>query len=278
MVIVGDPAFDYRKSDPAATASGAPAPEPPTWAERWKGLASSAREAIESFLRSPCRGGEELYFAPLAGARTEAGWVSEWARSDGPDTEAATAIGHDASEAWFKAEAPRATSLHIASHGFFDLSCGTDAPVAIGELPRSGIAFAGANRWREVPEGEEDGVLMANEIATLDLSGVRQVVLSACETAVGMPAEGEGLFGLTRALRLAGVDNQVVSLWPLEDSATLEWMKRFYTAQSGGADTVESVYRASLEGLRSGPEGRLHPALWAGFVPVVKGASGRTLE
>lgn len=270
LLAVGGPDFDYRARQVARPSPAAD--EVPGWVARWKGLAESARYVAERFLRNPCRSDETLYFTPLKAARTEAEWVSSWMKEQDPSLETTTALGSEATEAWFKREAAGATSLHIASHGFFDLSCTADEGLSeVTELPRSGIAMAGANWSSEALPGADDGLLMANEIAGLDLSSVQEVVVSACESAVGSASEGEGIFGMTRAFRLAGVRNQIVSLWPVDDSATLVWMQRFYWARSAGASTVEAVRLASVETLRSADEDASSPAVWAGFVPVVRG-------
>jgi CHAT domain-containing protein len=270
LLAVGGPDFDYRPRQVARASTAAD--EVPDWVARWKGLAESARQVAERFLRNPCRSDQTLYFTPLKAARTEAEWVSSWMKEHQPSLGTETALGAQATEAWFKRESVGATSLHIASHGFFDLSCTADAGLSeLTELPRSGIALVGANWSSEALPGAEDGLLMANEIAGLDLSSVQEVVVSACESAVGSASEGEGVFGMTRAFRLAGVRNQVVSLWPVDDSATLAWMQRFYRARSAGASTVEAVKLASVETLRSGGEEASSPAVWAGFVPVIRG-------
>ena len=66
-------------------------------------------------------------------------------------------------------------------------------------LRLSGLVLAGANRRSEAGTQQDDGILTAEEIAALDLAGVRWAVLSACETGVGEVRAGEGVFGLRRA-------------------------------------------------------------------------------
>ena len=97
-------------------------------------------------------------------------------------------------------------------------------PVHPGLL--SGLAFAGAN----TPPGKEqdDGILTALEIASLDLNQVDTVVLSACETGLGEVAGGEGLLGLQRAFQVTGAKTCVASLWSVNDAGTRVLMERFY--------------------------------------------------
>jgi CHAT domain-containing protein/Tfp pilus assembly protein PilF len=97
----------------------------------------------------------------------------------------------------------------------------------IDALDRAGLALAGANVGA-------DGIMTAREIAGLDWWGTQLVVLSACETGVGAVASGEGVYGLRRALVLAGAEAQVVSLWNVTDSSARALMKEFYAELSRG--------------------------------------------
>jgi CHAT domain-containing protein len=78
----------------------------------------------------------------------------------------------------------------------------------------SGLVLAGANR------DPGKAVLTAEEVAGLDLRGAELVVLSACDTGLGMEAAGEGVFGLQRSFHEAGARALAVSLWSVSDAAT----------------------------------------------------------
>lgn len=152
--------------------------------------------------------------------------------------------------------------LHVATHGFFV----PDAPVANAAsiedpLLRSGLALAGANRR---DGGHADGLLMALEVSGLDLWGTQLVVLSACDTGLGDVRSGEGVYGLRRALVLAGSETQVLSLWNVDDLATRDLMKGYYTALLAGAGRAEALRTVQLKMLTSSR--RKHPAFWAGFI------------
>lgn len=183
-----------------------------------------------------------------------------------------------ANEESFKAlDGTRPEMIHIATHGFFlsDIQQAKKNPFIRNkmtkdeELPnpllRSGLMFAGGNHvWTdETPiPGIEDGILTADEISRLDLTGTHVVVLSACETGLGETANAEGVFGLQRAFKLAGVESLIMSLWRVPDDATRMLMTSFYSKWLSG----ESRHNAFKEAIK---EVRLQypdPYHWAAFV------------
>ena len=168
--------------------------------------------------------------------------------------------------------------LHLATHGFFlqdpkkrkEEGFGADDrnafTLANDPLLRSGIVLSGANRvWNGQPsiEGREDGIVTAYEIAQLDLSQTNLVVLSACQTALGDVKGTEGVFGLQRAFKLAGVKNMLLSLWKVPDAETAELMKIFYTYYLEGK-TVRESFTAAQKDMRK----KYSPFYWAAFVLI----------
>jgi CHAT domain-containing protein len=148
--------------------------------------------------------------------------------------------------------------LHLATHGFFfEHGQGTESP-----LVRSGLLLAGANTLNG--GGDDDGILTALEASELDLSGTRLVVLSACSTALGKATSGEGVYGLRRALSIAGAETIAMSLWDADDEATRALMTRYYDELRRGAGRGEAMRRAQLA-LLALPE-TAHPNLWASFI------------
>ncbi|BDS10257.1 CHAT domain-containing protein [Aureispira anguillae] len=131
--------------------------------------------------------------------------------------------------------------LHIATHGYFFRPL-SPSPVGSKEfykqiiyaqnpLMRSGLVLTGANRvWqgKRPIEGLDDGILTAYEISNLDLHQTDLVVLSSCETGLGDVYDSEGIFGLQRALKSAGVRQMLVTLWRIPDKETAELMGHFY--------------------------------------------------
>jgi CHAT domain-containing protein len=133
----------------------------------------------------------------------------------------------------------------------------------------SGLALAGANRRANARADEEDGILTAEEVASMNLSGVEWAVLSACDTGLGEIKAGEGVFGLRRAFQIAGAHTVIMSLWSVEDRAAMAWMRALYEGRlARKLDTAAAVREASLTVLRqrraSGQS--THPFYWAGFV------------
>jgi CHAT domain-containing protein len=217
--------------------------------------------------------------------------------------------GAAANETAFKELAPRCRMLHVATHGFFlggrcasvmEPSRGIgglaaapppaggssavqpttpeepsrqerEAEPVVRENPLllSGLALAGANHRSAAGPDEEDGILTAEEIAALDLSGVEWAVLSACDTGVGDIRAGEGVFGLRRAFQVAGARTLIISLWSVDDESTRAWMTALYDARLGRRlDTAEAAREASLAVLeeRRGAGHSTSPFFWAGFV------------
>jgi CHAT domain-containing protein len=220
-----------------------------------------------------------MRFGPLPGTAGEARLLKQLFKLD----DAHVITGNAASEARIKKlQGPR--MLHIATHGFFlhdqlvprqntlstrglVESAGIEGvPQAVGEnaLLRSGLALAGANT-RASAEGE-DGILTAAEAAQLDLQGTQLVVLSACETGSGDVLNGEGVYGLRRALVLAGAQSQLVSLWKVHDEATEKLMGEYYQRLAKGEGRAQAL-RSAQQVMQNHPA-TAHPFYWAAFVPI----------
>ena len=145
-----------------------------------------------------------------------------------------------ANEEAFKAlNGEKRNIIHIATHGFYwsedkahEQKYFGSQTTTIDPLNRSGLLFAGANlalrgHGDDLPVDVQDGILTAKEISLMDLREADMVVLSACETAKG-EGTGEGVFGLQRAFKMAGVQTILMSLWPVDDAATQLMMTEFY--------------------------------------------------
>ena len=111
--------------------------------------------------------------------------------------------------------------LHIASHGFICNEEESDYSV----MERTGIVLSGSD---EIPVNEDGaGILLASEISELDLSAVKLLVLSACNTGVGESLD-DGVFGIQRGFLQAGVESIIMTLWPVNDKVATEFMSFLY--------------------------------------------------
>lgn len=151
--------------------------------------------------------------------------------------------------------------LHISTHGFFH-----DSGAFVNPMQNSGLLFANSNSyWMNGSLAsnliEDDGILRADEIAKLDLSGCRLVVLSACQTGLG-ESNSEGVYGLQRAFKLAGAQSILMSLWSVDDAATRKLMTLFYSELLSGSTPGTALTNAQNQMRRDG----FGPNKWAAFV------------
>jgi CHAT domain-containing protein/uncharacterized protein HemY len=174
------------------------------------------------------------------------------------------ATGFDATrEKLESADLTKYAILHFATHGILD----TKRP------ENSGIFLSMVNR---------DGQPQNGFVGLQDIYGLRApvdlVVLSACRTGLGKDVRGEGLIGLTRGFMYAGASSVVASLWKVDDEATSELMKRFYSNMLQRGMTPASALRAAQNSIRQEPQWS-GPYYWAAFTlqgdyhHVIKGTS-----
>lgn len=219
------------------------------------------------------RPGLPMLFPPLRAAATEARDIAALLSESGLDARMLT--GSAARET--ELEAVRSPEiLHIATHGFFLNGQNPDvrgrravvlteeSPAAIMDTPllRSGLALTGANIGG--PDPSNDGIMTAMEASSLHLDGTRLVVLSACDTGLGTLSIRDGVYGLQRALIIAGAETIVASLWRVSDRATKDLMVGYYRQLLAGHGRAESLRRVQMAFLRD--ERRAHPFYWAPFV------------
>lgn len=221
------------------------------------------------------RGG--LFFKYLSGTKKEVESIeklvskAQWSTS--------IYIGEEALEYRIKTHSREKAPhiLHIATHGYFfrPLQAGENSSkeefykqiiYAQNPLMRSGLVLAGSNRvWQgQKPiENTDDGVLTAYEISNLDLFQTELVVLSACETGLGDIYDSEGVFGLQRAFKSAGVRQMIVSLWKIPDKETAELMEYFYNYYLQNNNVQKALRQAQQEMQKKYP-----PFYWAGLILI----------
>ena len=242
------------------------------------------REMSQANLQpSDCVGLERVKFESLPGTNEEVHEILKISRRAGSMSTVAL-VGRSATEAALRRMSAEIGILHLATHGFFragECSAPTSRTRGVGGviaetshgagvLRLSGLALAGANH-RRVAVDADDGILTAEEVANLDLRRAQWVVLSACDTGIGEIADGEGILGLRRAFRIAGARTLIMSLWSVDDDATLHWMRALYENRLvRRLDSSMSAREAALTMLRLRRTARqsTHPFYWGSFVVV----------
>lgn len=142
--------------------------------------------------------------------------------------------------------------LHIATHGMYrDEKESTDAE----SMQNSLLAFAGANL-------DDNSLVTAADIATMNLRQCDLAVLSACETGLGKLG-GDGVFGLQRGFKNAGVHTLLMSLKKVYDDSTADLMISFYQHLMNGVSKREALVKAQQE-IRE--KGFNDPKYWATFI------------
>ena len=128
---------------------------------------------------------------------------------------------------------------------------------------RPGLVFAGANDVWNKPEmsEEDDGVLTAQEVTQIDMRKNILVVLSACETGLGDIKGSEGVYGLQRAFKMAGVKFIITSLWLVPDKETVEFMEKFYSNLLKIKE-IRTAFSETQKEMRQ----KYDPYFWAAFV------------
>jgi CHAT domain-containing protein len=169
--------------------------------------------------------------------------------------------------------------LHLATHAYYqpDLAESErkgDQPLAAmrqsfaaqgreNPLLRSGIVLAGANQPEADPE--DDGYLTALEVARLNWKGTEMVVISACQSGKGDITAGEGVYGLKRAIAVAGARSSLLSLWNVDDLATAAFMESFYKKLKAGIGRGDALKITQKEFRGHKNVDWRHPYVWAAF-------------
>lgn len=172
------------------------------------------------------------------------------------------------------------TLLHVATHAFFynhdDLNNAVmkhqiDAPMAERALKAdntslSGLVLRNGNKYRkmvDLPEKEDD-ILTSEEIENMSFPNLKLTVLSACQTGLG-DIDGEGVWGLQRAFRIAGTQSLICTLDYVDDFWTQRFMKEFYEGLAQGQTKYKSFYDARNSIYK---ENMSNPKIWAKFILI----------
>jgi CHAT domain-containing protein len=141
-------------------------------------------------------------------------------------------------------------------------------------LLSSMLVLAGAeSASRVLPEKRDpstgNGLVTALEVASMNLWGTQLVVLSACETGRGdVSSLGQGVYGLRRAVMVAGAETLLTSLWKVDDKATRDLMTKYYQNLLKGQGRGQGMRDAALALRKKKP----HPYYWAPFITIGRSA------
>jgi CHAT domain-containing protein len=170
----------------------------------------------------------------------------------------------DAVRAYDDTSAP--TIMHISTHGLYNQDA-TNRLTPQQSLHRNFLFMAGSERVycqkKDALDGFEDGILTAAEIAQMNLSATQLVVLAACQTGLGDLKGREGVYGLSRGFKLAGVRYTLASLWSVPPQETSEYMTCFYTHLLDGK-TIPEAYAETQKNMQK--EYADSPHKWAAWV------------
>jgi len=178
-------------------------------------------------------------------------------------------LGKEAREQRLKQLTQAPYALHLATHGFY-LENQTKLDRA---MVLSGLALANANQGIQgkLDQDGEDGVLYAMEVLDLNLEGTQLVTLSACDTGQGVVDYNEGVYGLLRAFRIAGVQHILMTLRSVGDKKAYRFMLAFYLRwfESGGLEHPAKALRdTKLHFIRSQKAEERDPEFWSPYVLV----------
>lgn len=156
--------------------------------------------------------------------------------------------------------------LHLATHGYFYQRQDTSSPASLQDyadaMSRSGLVMAQGNvGW--VGDGQT-GLLSASDIARCDMHHVRLACIASCHSAQG-EVTAEGVFGLQRGFKKAGVQSMILSLWDVSDAVTAEFMTAFYRELVGSKYDVHKAFARARDEIRARYS---DPYYWAAFVLI----------
>lgn len=152
------------------------------------------------------------------------------------------------------------TQMMVLADTIIDTSKDASASDA---MKRSILAFAGANLHQDYVQNE--GLVNASEIAGMTLQDCELAILSACESGLGKLGD-DGVFGLQRGFKNAGVRTLLVSLNEVADEATADMMIAFYCHLfEGKGKTKHDALRQAQRDIRTKYP---NDPTWASFILI----------
>jgi CHAT domain-containing protein len=139
--------------------------------------------------------------------------------------------------------------IHVATHTFLNLQYPEQSGLMLSLVDRKGRP--------------QEGFVRVGDIYALKLSA-DLIVLSSCDSGLGRDLSSEGIIGLPRAFLRAGARSVVATLWKVDDAATADFMKKFYSHFSRGETPASALRKAQLQMQRQ--TNWSEPYYWAAFV------------
>lgn len=197
-------------------------------------------------------------FRPLPGTKVELENINKALSTTGIDI-STYAKDNGTKDSFMKLSGESPSIIHIATHGYYNNTHETDKSV----LDNSGLVFSGFNLFMDKNKKITDGCITASEISQMDLYNTDLAVLSACETGLGK-IESDGVFGLQRGFKMAGVNSLMMSLWEVDDDATQLLMTEFYRNYVNGMTKMDALLNAQK--IVRATAGFEDPEYWAAFI------------
>ena len=197
-------------------------------------------------------------FRPLPGTKIELENINNALSSTGIDISTYTK-DNGTKHSFMEMSGDSPSIIHIATHGYYNNSHESN----ISALDCSGLVFSGFNLYMDKKKKITNGCLTASEISQMDLYNTDLAVLSACQTGLGK-IEADGVFGLQRGFKMAGVNSLMMSLWEVDDDATQLLMTEFYRNYVNGMTKMDALLNAQKV-VRVTP-GFEDPEYWAAFI------------
>ena len=231
-------------------------------------IASQSQDDIPLHMYATRSKGHKNGFDPLPQSYEEVYAVKEIIESDTLDV--AVLDGKKGTEYSFVRMSGNSPQiLHVSTHGFYytpEEAISVDALSGYkNAMLLSGLVLSGGNsEWKGTSANTDylGGLLTADDISKLDLSGTELVVMSACGTGQG-EVTSEGVYGLQRAFKMAGVKQVVMTLWQVNDYVSKEFMKRFYENLIYKRQEPDTALHEAKKEIR---EEYHDPYYWAGYV------------
>lgn len=207
--------------------------------------------------------GDEDGAEPLPGTLREVEAIAGILKSDRLSIE--TLTGGDVSEAALRQRMEGATIAHLATHGAYR-SARAGGVGNVDTLWQSEVILSGSGDRHAMARDEADGRLYAFELMSWDLRAMELLVLSACETGRGEETFVGGMRGLPTAIDIAGARRSLLTLWPVADDGTAEFMVRYYEHLTEGRTWSEALRLTRRDAIAGRLPAASSPLVWGAFV------------